>query len=115
MLVFSSQAWHIRLCKLVYVGHNYKPTNLCSHFWYTMIACVAFLMVGVAAISVGIYCILSWPIRWPISSALEWHHTRYQKISHVSQPREPNLIWAWLVARKRRVCPLIQVRDDKAN
>lgn len=42
----------------------------------------------------------------------------YNMSSHVSRepkpikPREPSLLWAYLVARKQKICPIITVREE---
>lgn len=94
----------------------YTPSNLCTHFWQTVgtlwilppvkVAQLSWRYVLrfpaalVAAIGIGIFGGAAWG----------WDH-RPRRTKPEPKAKEPSLVWEYLKAKKRRVCPLITVKD----
>ena len=109
MLTFSSHSWHIRLVQVYARAIDstaiYVPTNLCTHFWATT-ACVGLTPILVAVVPGTLVATGLW---WLVSRPVLWHRRHFRP---VLVEHRPSLVLSWLSARKRRVCPLIKVRDD---
>ena len=102
-IVIRRTSWHYRLATFFADGN--VPTNLCSYFWAVVgcifCACAAVPLAVFAAPVMGIGFGLSWL----------WNHRPRRKKVAEATPHEPNLLVEWVKAKKRRICPLIEVKD----
>jgi hypothetical protein len=123
-------SWHYRLWKWGRENEQARPRDLCRYFWH--IALVKILLPGVAlgfcilgVVSLGI---VIWNHPWETLgmvafaaavAALGMGLYLYQKSQNAKvaervepkAPKEPGPLREYLAARKRKVCPLIEVED----
>lgn len=99
----SSRAWHLRLVR--FIKESYVPTDLCSYFWTVVWIVVAVLSFAVAALMTS-------PIWGPLLLLQLWTE-RVQQRAKSGQERPPNLLLAWVRAKKAKVCPLITVVEEE--
>ena len=97
-MIISDKSWHMRLNK--WLDNTYHPTNLCRHFWVTVINLSLLPLVAIVLLLI----LLMFPLWWPIKKIVE-RPKRYK-------PTEPSLFREFLKAQKRRVCPLIVIREE---
>lgn len=139
MLEISTSKWHYRLWKIGRARGS-EPHNLCKYFWHIVLFKLVLPLAGVGLVLFGVGSIL-WVI-WlhPVEAALGtfaaflivvlvvllgWLLTRRaerRKVKRRQQrlqparpapPKEPSVLWAYLKARKQKVCPLIKVVDRR--
>ena len=101
-MIISSRAWHLRLVRWVDAG--YYPHSLCTHFWAVM-GVLAVTPVGGIAIAVLIVAAI------PVIVGVWLREHRPHKKREAATVKEPSLVIEWLKAKKRRVCPLITVKE----
>lgn len=150
-----STDWHVRLTRTVF-SKEYKPKNLCSHFWATVGATIALAMLAavciaiVSAIIFGAFLIvrligsaldvpmvtalivilgsmagilvlgvLTWfgggwlaGVNWPSLPTSEPRKERKPKPERERKTRGESLLWAFLRAKKQKVCPMIEILDE---
>lgn len=136
MLKVKKNSWHYWLWRLGR-DEGSRPKNLCKYFWH--IAIVKVLLPGILAsfVLLGVVTLgwLIWghPAAFGIGAMLligtvavviglvklggsyvEHRHelamTRPPK--PVKPPKKPNIVFAFIKARKQKMCPLIEVVDD---
>ena len=103
-IVVRRKSWHYRLVSS-WNGGVYKPTNLCSHFW-SVVGCI-FAMGAAIPLTIMAAPILA----LAFGSVWVWNHRPWRWKAVEATPHDPNLLVEWLKAKKRRICPLIEVRD----
>lgn len=130
----SVNSWHYRLWNWGRdPQYNAKPRDLCRYFWH--IALVKILLPVAAAvvlIALAVFLVVvMWQNPWDtlvfigivagtttLFLAVLWHEKR-QKARRAERlglpPREPGLVRQYVEARKRKVCPLIEVVDKEEN
>ena len=102
-IVIRRTSWHYRLVR--WEDPNAPmPVTLCGYFWVVVGAGTfrmffSMLMVVVMPI-VGMF----------FGSAWLWNHRPWRRKAAEAMPHEPNLLVEWVKAKKRRVCPLIEVQ-----
>ena len=134
----SEQSWHLRYVRFMDAsprGEPYVPRDLCSYFW-TVVALVALpTLVGLAVLTVIVFggfqlyeafrdnfwttsLIVGIAIGIPITitavilairSIVRWRSGRPVRVKKPKRKKEPGLVRSYLSAKKRRVCPLIEV------
>ena len=117
-------AWH---CKISNFGGNYprgygrEDDNLCCYFWrivgklgmLTFIICVVGLLAyayftSIFVIPTTIMCLFILSVI--IIPTLAIHYIREKKGEPITLPGE-NILYEYLKAKKRKVCPLIEYID----
>ena len=104
-LYVNKRSWHFRLNQWI-GGPLYRPTNLCVYFWQTVTS-IVFGVIFVFLAPPFLVCSGLWAgIRslWKL-----WRRPNHEAST---LPREPNLVVEYLKARKRRICPLLEVREE---
>ena len=104
----SSRAWHLRWVR--FFTPAYTPRDVCRYFWV-----LAFYLSFVPLLY-----ILTWPlvklvdVSESLLNLLEtWHRYRSPadgKAKAGESAGRRKLAWAYLMAKKRRICPLIIVK-----
>ncbi len=91
----SSTAWHLRLMRSL--EDDYKPKNLCQHFWTVAAAMIFVAIIGpfIGMFKVGIF----------IATKLPTFERKKRKTSR-------GLIGSYIKARKEHYCPLIEVIEE---
>lgn len=128
----SERSWHlrfVRFTRLHLLEQWYAPHDLCSYFWGGIVgalllwACLLVLAValtcvvlgGIAAPFVLVFLALKGDVAARIMASVLavgalalWmvHRGRH------ARARQPNLLIEYLRAKKRRICPLIEVVND---
>lgn len=135
----NRNAWHMNLVRWATSDTSYQPRNLCRHFWVVvgsfayllsiLMVCVAlaalvivvlwhspsiirFLAAQVAGIMVflSLYILVSVGfLLGKLSAVIALHGSPAKNQS--GQPKHPGLLRSWLAAKKRKICPLIEVED----
>ena len=98
----SSRSWHYRLVK--WLDKNYQPSNLCGYFWQVVLS----LFVGAMFIPALPLIVTGLGI-W---TAYTYSYKKVFPHHKPSESEEPSLIVEFIKAKKRRLCPLITVRDE---
>lgn len=131
-------SWHYKLWMLGRGGMS-QPRDLCRYFWHLMLVklLAPFLIISAALIGVGALIWLVWghPVQsglivltsiliigallglfWGIQKLVDRHQrksiSRKMSLAPPKPPKEPSVVWAYLKARKKKMCPLITVVDD---
>jgi hypothetical protein len=116
----SERSWHLRLARLA-CGQNYRPRDLCSYFWggivfsTAMICAVVVSLLVLASLLVRFMLLHLWEtlgflvvvlVVTGILLGVVWVFIRPPK----DGPKgPPNPLVEYLRAKKRRLCPLIEV------
>jgi hypothetical protein len=138
MLRIGKNSWHYWLWKLGR-DENSRPKNLCKYFWHIAIVKVllpailaSFVLLGVATLG---WLIWGHPVEFGVGLMLlvggtaavvgvikltetyvehrrEVAMTRPPKPKKPKKEKKPNIFFEFLKARKRKMCPLIEVVDD---
>ena len=132
MLRISNRSWHYRLWRFGRESHT-EPKDLCRYFWHILI--VKLLIPGVifalAISGVALLALLVWNNLaasamivaaivlgaatlagiFYLCYRLDKRHTAKKASRELEPPREPGVVRSYLVARKRKVCPLIHVEE----
>lgn len=152
----SSKAWHVQFTQAVY--KDYKPRDLCSHFWRTfwpLFGIIALFSVVISwlgwlgwdlisnilnegwggygawvALGLGIGTVLitvptvletKWKVfsRWSESMEDSARRKRREKyLRELNEPekvkkvKKPSLFRLWFRARKKNLCPMIELVDE---
>ena len=112
MLTISSKSWHLRLVRSYHEG-SYTPKSLCGYFW--AVAFAVFLtpfmaaLIGVLAVGAVILLLVPQAI---FGFLMKWWPSRKTDGPMEFKPHKPNLVWEFIKAKKRRVCPLIKVVEE---
>jgi len=136
-------SWHYRLWMLGRASHS-KPHNLCKYFWHIVLLKVtAPLIVALLALG-GIISIIWVVVRNPLVSGLivtgaallvmvvvglvfgiqklrersrrkRRERPEVLRFKEEEKKKEPSLVWQYLVARKKKLCPLITVVDEETS
>ena len=106
----SSKAWHLRLVRWVWHDRNYRPPDLCIHFW----AVAGSLLCVVSGIPLMlIVFVVVGPFYGLFILGRRGYRARSRR--HGKHTRtEPNLVWEFIKAKKRHMCPLIEVVEERA-
>ena len=132
MLKISDRSWHYRLWRFGRESHT-EPKDLCRYFWHILI--VKLLLPGViltlAVSGIVLLALLVWNnlatsamivaaivlgaaiLAWIFYLAyrLDKRSAAKKASRELEPPREPGVVRSYLVARKRKVCPLIHVEE----
>lgn len=135
MLKVKKSSWHYRLWKLGRL-HASEPKNLCQYFWHLVLIKIALplLLAGLVLFGIGALLWLIWghPLEAAIyvfgsvavAAALlgllfggkRLYERREDRLTRekmsLDPPKEPGLVWTMIKARKKQMCPLIQVVDE---
>lgn len=126
----NRDTWHYWLYKVWVNGRTSPTTNLCAYFWMVVFGAIEVALVSVLALAavggLGAFLyILGWHIylsfrHHPIPSSLValgvvsfvgvaywWSLVRRPS----DEPREPSLVWAYIEAKKSKVCPVVEFVD----
>jgi len=140
MILIDCNSWHYRVWRFFYLsdGPNAGPhwrwlnrrlgdrtpiqeisKSLCEYGWCFVLLPFMALMTGLLVLFIGtIYLTVKYPIRlivkWLIWKPV-FHSVKFGVgIARKGKPeREPNLVWQWLVAQHRKVCPLIELKKEE--
>jgi hypothetical protein len=136
----SERSWHFKLARGFWSHKDsktgvmtvYTPKDLCSYFWAVMVPLVflVFLAVGgmfvvsgfilflathwrEALIILGIFagCFATAGIGWCAQKLAGYLWRRIRRTQVTDDGRPKNIVVAYVVAKKRRICPLIEVVD----
>jgi hypothetical protein len=135
-MTVRKSSWHYRLWKLGRESYS-EPRDLCRYFWHLTLIKIVGPLTLISLVFVGIgallYVIWGHPtetalitfaaivgigllagVVWLVERMIERHRVqrRLQQLAPPKPPKEPNILWEYLKARKRKVCPLITVVDD---
>lgn len=137
MLKVRKSSWHYRLWRLGRENPNSEPKDLCRYFWHITLLKIllpatlgALVLVGIGGL---LYVIYGHPLQtgfiligvllsaagvvglfFCIQKLHDRHLERRQERRNNPQPpKEPSLFREMLMARKRSMCPLIEVIDDR--
>lgn len=121
-LVISTRSWHYRMIKFFCIPWPGKwgtaseaearkgmPKSLCGYFWYVVLHIV--YVVPVLCVLLGTVFLLSFPARWLCFGVRALWRLRPEKTQAVEKER-PGLVWQYIRAKKRRVCPLIEFKSE---
>lgn len=133
MLTVDTRSWHYRLIKWARIDPI--PKNLCSYFWVIVgIFAVPLMMLASFGVLVAVYISLIidwtwWALLGPlvlvvmmaavvvlcvtlgiIIGSIHWMYRRWRPRAEVGASTL-GLVKAYVSARKRKICPLIEVKD----
>jgi len=136
VLRVRKNSWHYWLWRLGR-DEDSRPRNLCKYFWHIALLKVllpailaSFVLLGVTALG---WLIWGHPVEFGIGVLLlvglvaaaiglvkltgsYVEHRRDLALTRPAKPskpkKEPNIVFAFLKARKRKMCPLIEVVED---
>lgn len=124
----SKSSWHYRLLAKVKIidDWSFKRWSLCSYFWAVVLAvCIFFIAFPMALLVYAGLMIAPILALLGVDIPLEVFHfgiiaevvtavivalvlrERYVRNKDYEAPKEPGLVKSWVVARKSKVCPLI--------
>jgi predicted RND superfamily exporter protein len=132
----KKSSWHYRLWKFGRDGKS-EPRDLCRYFWHLALVKILLPVAAGFMIVVG-FITLAWIIATNLvitavtivvglilaglvvlgvkliqrSSERAKQRKREKALKGPEPPKDPSPFWEYLKARKRKVCPLIQVVDD---
>ena len=101
----SRRSWHFRQCRSAF-GEGYEPKNLCRHFWMTVTALWLALLTGILLPLILLAASYDWLVK-----VGGWLTDRLSVFDAPKPAKEPGLLRSYLAARKRRICPMIEVVD----
>jgi glucan phosphoethanolaminetransferase (alkaline phosphatase superfamily) len=131
--------WHYRLWKIGRKSDS-EPYSLCKYFWHIFLLKVILpaALAGLVLVGIGslVWVIVKNPVEAGLATAVaailvaivlgiivlvksteERRAARKKQREYVAAmtppkpPKEPSLFWEFIKAKKRKVCPLIQVVD----
>ena len=108
----NTNSWHYRLNHRM--NPRYMPNKLCGYFWHTVTNIIAVIMAIAGTLVIFVLLILllvNAPLVFCSSVLLISGSIRTAQAIHRSQPRE-NLLFTWMKAKKRKVCPYIEFIDS---
>lgn len=136
MMQINSKSWHYRLWRFGRESPSSKPRDLCRYFWHLALVKVLLpaLLAAMVLIGIGTLAVIVWKnpivtgivlgsiimavaafvgimlfVKWRIKQ----NKRRYVGAAPSGEPRrKPNVLLAYLAARKHKVCPLIEVIND---
>jgi hypothetical protein len=136
----SERSWHLRFVRWVNddgamfkrwfnptpndeFNAPYQPHDLCRYFW-AFVASIGMLLIliGIGGVTFLICQTVYWT--WRVLSWVVWHALVSPAVSvwdaipkrHRREPKgPPNLVVAFIRAKKRRVCPLIEVTKESTT
>jgi hypothetical protein len=120
----SERSWHLRYARL-FKGEDYIPRDLCGYFW-TVMLWLAFPAVMLGTVGVSLWAVGSevyrHPTEWAVIAGCSVILTAlffgvcfaYQSVTRAVRRRQhtagaPSLLAEYVKAKKRRLCPLIEV------
>lgn len=134
----KTTAWHYRLWRLGREGSYHQPRDLCRYFWHLflikILLPVAVVFLALFGIGTLLYTIWSNPITTAIIVGvivlavvlligfvflirkLVERNRRLAKERKLLPPEpdpEPSVLFTYLAARKRKICPLIEVVKEE--
>lgn len=113
----SERSWHLRFARWSYRLRSkegaavYTPTDLCQYVWRGLVTGLVFLVMASVIIVVASPLLLAGAI-YDIVTDWQSKHPRLSTPAAPRAPRASNLFVTYLLAKKRRVCPLIEVVPD---
>lgn len=137
MLTIRADAWHLRLWRWAHESKTAKPKNLCRYFWFLFflitvptIAAIALLIgaslliwvmvhhweksamviAGIVAFALFILGVAYFGKRADEKRKLEIAQLKAEG-KWPPPPKEPNVFFEWMKAKKQKVCPLIAVKE----
>jgi len=139
MLHVKKTSWHYWLWRLGRDERS-RPKNLCKYFWHIVLIklVIPFVLVSLALLGIGslVYVIWGHPAETSmiilaglaiavlgvaiiaLIQKLRERHLAKAKARELLPPsppkprKDPNPFWLYLKARKKKMCPLIEVIDD---
>lgn len=128
----SRSSWHYRLWRFGRENSRSEPRDLCRYFWHLALVKVLLPLAVAALAMAGIVGIFVTIWRHPIDAAivvggilgllvfviavgyLAYRREVREEDRRASgaPPKKPSLTRQYLAARKRKLCPLIEVSDD---
>jgi hypothetical protein len=136
VLKVRKSSWHYKLWRLGRSRPD-EPKDLCRYFWHLVLFKIAFpaFFGSLALFGIGSVLWIVWghPLEsglivlgsivvaaalFGIALLVRRAYRRLQMRSlkrkmSLAPPKEPSLVWVMVKARKRQMCPLIEVVDDK--
>ena len=100
-------SWHARLIRGLH--KDWEPKSLCTYFW-ALVLCLLQMLIVIVLLTI------SSPLWVPVAIAVYLGYLIYQKWKTMNnQPhKEAGLIMAYVLAKKQKVCPLIEyVHNDE--
>lgn len=111
----NKYSWHARVARFwsgTLFGEGFMgdlpPMSLCEYVWRVFFGVLGLPLVPLLYIFIGIVFVVL-VVLFVIFRPIVW------VIEHFPQswePAFPSIVWAWLVAKKEKMCPLIEW-DDK--
>lgn len=98
----KKSAWHYRMITKTWEG--YYPKTICGYFW--IVVGTSLIWMTLAPI-IGPLIPLALLILWLLDKREERQAGRKPK--ERKERKEPGVVRAYLSAKKRRVCPLIEI------
>lgn len=131
----SRNSWHYRLWKYGREPYGGEPRDLCRYFWHILLMKILVPIVVIGLVITGIVAILVSVWNHPLDAAIvvgialglvvllvavgyfhQRREDREEERRNSGAPRkEPGLARQYLAARKRKLCPLIEVVDEKGE
>lgn len=130
-------SWHYRLWRFGRESSRSEPRDLCRYFWHLALVKVLLplTIVGFALAGIGwvFWLIFQYPLEaagtvlaivlvaafilgmvFGIRKLVERHERKEIERESLppEPPKEPSVVLTYLAARKRKVCPLIEVVDE---
>lgn len=137
----STTSWHYRLWRFGRENPRSRPRDLCRYFWHIMLVkilipttvagfaltgivllglaiwnapvtaaiVIASILLAIAAI-VGLVVFVRRAVKRDGERVAERRRRIFLGLEE--EVKEPGLFWQWLIARKRKVCPLIEVVEE---
>lgn len=134
----NRNSWHYRLWRWGrddrYSHKRSEPRDLCRYFWHIAIVKMLLPLIGASLIVAGIVAIVIKAANDPLTVGLvilailgglavafglaeffdRRADLRQRREWDPSLRKEPGIVRQYLRARKRRICPLIEVVDEEA-
>ncbi len=130
----SEEAWHYRLQSF---WHMDRPRALCAYFWYTVIAVLliptfvgiasfggfiilspflsfyfsiesGFVFVGTVVDAALLFFLLMHLTKRQRAAARRKRRAAWEERRALRPPKPPSMVWAYIKAAHRKVCPFIK-------
>ena len=109
----SEKSWHLRYVRWFKTlddeyrrsGKEYVPVELCGYFWTLMASCA----FGLFFLTVLIFFSPMWVPALMWEKFWEWRNDRWPPVPKVKTRCQSNILVEFIKAKKRKVCPLIEV------
>lgn len=120
-------SWHYQLTNFI-GGGNYRPKNLCAYFWAvvgsTLLTLVfaLFLVLGAGCVIAFLVMIIDTTLKYPAEAlpvfafvylvGVGIYAYSLRGISYKTH-KEPGLLIAYVIAKKKKFCPMIELVNSK--